>query len=127
MASSTGCRHKPGWEQTIRQVCDERLLCKWFTAEVGENTFYGIRCLRFAGISRPEIGRKKEAEKRAESAVHRYGGLGFGKRLRENLRKQYQSPWKPIREDHHAEYELEQLARSRKGGLISSVGLAGSG
>ena len=37
--------HKPGWEQTIGQVCDERLLYgKEFTAEVGEgDTFYGIR------------------------------------------------------------------------------------
>ena len=44
--------HKPGWEQTIGQVCDERLLYgKEFTAEVGEgDTFYGIRFT--AGIHR---------------------------------------------------------------------------
>mgnify|MGYP000043110537 FL=1 len=44
------------WEQTIGQVCDERLLYgKEFTAEVGEgDTFYGIRFTSgFTGMSRP--------------------------------------------------------------------------
>lgn len=60
--------HKPGWEQTIGQVCDERLLYgKEFTAEVGEgDTFYGIRFT--SGIHRnvktkeDYLTEKKEAE-----------------------------------------------------------------
>ena len=68
--------HKPGWEQTIGQVCDERLLYgKEFTAEVGEgDTFYGIRFT--SGIHRnvktkeDYLTEKKEAEeKRAESSA----------------------------------------------------------
>ena len=62
--------HKPGWEQTIGQVCDERLLYgKEFTAEVGEgDTFYGIRFT--SGIHRnvktkeDYLTEKKEAEEK---------------------------------------------------------------
>lgn len=62
--------HKPGWEQTIGQVCDERLLYgKEFTAEVGEgDTFYGIRFT--SGIHRnvktkeDYLTEKKDAEEK---------------------------------------------------------------
>ena len=78
--------HKPGWEQTIGQVCDERLLYgKEFTAEVGEgDTFYGIRFT--SGIHRnvktkeDYLAEKKDAEEKTcrNPALHRYGAAGFG-------------------------------------------------
>lgn len=48
--------HKPGWEQTIGQVCDERLLYgKEFTAEVGEEIPFmeSASPPGFTGMSRP--------------------------------------------------------------------------
>ena len=71
--------HKPGWEQTIGQVCDERLLYgKEFTAEVGEgDTFYGIRFT--SGIHRnvktkeDYLTEKKEAEEATESNAELFG------------------------------------------------------
>lgn len=114
--------HKPGWEQTIGQVCDERLLYgKEFTAEVGEgDTFYGIRFT--SGIHRnvktkeDYLTEKKEAEEK-RAGIQRFIATARQdlEAAKENLRKQYQSSVKPIKEDiYHAEYELEQLAVRKK-------------
>lgn len=114
--------HKPGWEQTIGQVCDERLLYgKEFTAEVGEgDTFYGIRFT--SGIHRnvktkeDYLTEKKVAEEK-RAGIQRFIATARQdlEAAKENLRKQYQSSVKPIKEDiYHAEYELEQLAVRKK-------------
>lgn len=114
--------HKPGWEQTIGQVCDERLLYgKEFTAEVGEgDTFYGIRFT--SGIHRnvktkeDYLAEKKDAEEK-RAGIQRFIATARQdlEAAKENLRKQYQSSVKPIKEDiYHAEYELEQLAVRKK-------------
>lgn len=114
--------HKPGWEQTIGQVCDERLLYgKDFTAEVGEgDTFYGIRFT--AGIHRnvktkeDYLAEKKEAEEK-HASIRQFITTARQdlETAKENLRKQYQSSVKPIKDDiYQAEYELEQLAARKK-------------
>lgn len=116
--------HKPGWEQTIGQVCDERLLYgKEFTAEVGEgDTFYGIRFT--SGIHRnvktkeDYLTEKKDAEEK-RAGIQRFIATARQdlEAAKENLRKQYQSSVKSIKEDiYHAEYELEQLAVRKKEG-----------
>lgn len=114
--------HKPGWEQTIGQVCDERLLYgKEFTAEVGEgDTFYGIRFT--AGIHRnvktkeDYLAEKKEAEEK-HASIRQFITTARQdlETAKENLRKQYQSSVKPIKDDiYQAEYELEQLVARKK-------------
>lgn len=114
--------HKPGWEQTIGQVCDESVLYgKEFSAEIGEGeSFYGIR---YTPKQQRRVKTRQEyetelvaLETRLESTrrlvVDSYPDLD---KAIEHLRRQSQGTVKSIKEDiYKAEYELEQLEVSRK-------------
>ena len=114
--------NKPGWEQTIGQVCDERLLYgKHFTAELAEgDTFYGIRFTpdthREVKTKKDYLKEKKDAEgKRSEVQVFMANAQQDLATAKEQLGKQLQAALKPIKEDiYHAEYELEQLINRKK-------------
>lgn len=114
--------NKPGWEQTIGQVCDERLLYgKKFEAELDEgDSFYGIRFVpavhRNVKTKDDYLAERQDAEKKRDD-IQRFLATASQdlEQAKENLRKQYQATVKPIKDDiYHVEYELEQLEIRKK-------------
>ena len=113
--------NKPGWEQTIGQVCDENVLySKDFTAELGDgDSFYGIcytpkepRCIKSRFEYEKELsGLEEKLDSVRRMVADSYTDL---EKAVEQLRKQSQGTAKCIKEDmYRAEYELEQLENSR--------------
>lgn len=114
--------NKPGWEQTIGQVCDERLLySKEFAAEVADgDTFYGIRFTagshRQVKTKEDYLSERKDAMDKCASIRQFMADAGLDlEKAKERLRKQYQSSVKPIKDDlYQVDYELEQLEIRKK-------------
>ena len=116
--------HKPGWEQNIGQVCDERLLYgAAFQAELADadaDSFYGVR---FTPAEARPIKTKadylSEREQAADSLVAIQRFLATAAQdldtAKERQSKQFQSQAKPIKEEiYQATYDLEQLQRRRE-------------
>ena len=114
--------HKPGWEQNIGQVCDERLLYgAAFSAELTEgDSFYGVRFTpaepRLMKTKADYLQEREQAEEELK-AIQQFL-MTAQQDLETTLaqrRKQFQAQAKPIKEEiYQATYALEQLAHQRE-------------
>lgn len=114
--------HKPGWEQNIGQVCDERLLYgAAFSAELTDgDSFYGVR---FTPAEPRPIKTKADYLQERELAEEELKAIQQFlvtaqqdlEITKEQRRKQFQTEAKPIKEEiYQASYALEQLQHQRE-------------